>query len=273
MRLSFLFGALILFCAAPIYADSKKPPSQASLDAISARGRLLADYDRAASAASDAVQEINPKEDRVTQFVAVMDKTGWKVLFARLDKKKQNFLVAYEAVSQDSSLTKFDVKSNDPPVTVTGFPLFAVKAMATALAKFQIEEQRAYNIAALPADRGRLWVYIYPAQTSSDIWPLGGDNRYLISANGEKIIANRRMHKTIIDFPSPPTGTKIESGYHTSVLDNIPEDSDVFYVLTRRPSVPEFVVTRNFTYLINTDGSIKFHGTRQEFGRQGGIPH
>jgi len=42
------------------------------------------------------------------------------------------------------------------------------------------------------------------------------------------------------------------------VLSNRPEDSDVFYVLTRRPSIPEFVATMDKrVWMIDKDGTIK----------------
>jgi hypothetical protein len=45
-------------------------------------------------------------------------------------------------------------------------------------------------------------------------------------------------------------------GYHTAVLGDIPEDTDVFFVLSRRPSIPEMIRTRNFLYRIETDGTV-----------------
>lgn len=59
--------------------------------------------------------------------------------------------------------------------------------------------------------------------------------------------------------PAPiPTGIRVASTrYHTAVLDDIPEDTDVFHVLTRRPSVPEYVMTDAFLYAISTKCDIR----------------
>jgi hypothetical protein len=47
------------------------------------------------------------------------------------------------------------------------------------------------------------------------------------------------------------------AGYHIHVLSDVPEDSDVFLVLTRRPSVSEFIgVNGEMRYKIMEDGSI-----------------
>jgi len=69
------------------------------------------------------------------------------------------------------------------------------------------------------------------------------------------------MHKTILDFDyNDKSGQKgkTEAGFHTHVLSNRPEDSDVFYVLTRRPLIPEYVGTpAKKIYVIETDGTIR----------------
>jgi hypothetical protein len=54
----------------------------------------------------------------------------------------------------------------------------------------------------------------------------------------------------------------IEAGTHTAILDNIPEDTDVFHVLTRRPSVPEYVMTDAFLYSISPKGNIRIVSSR-----------
>ena len=70
----------------------------------------------------------------------------------------------------------------------------------------------------------------------------------------------RQMHKTILEFDLRETSTKIkkiESGIHTHVLSNTPEDSDVFYVLSRRPLIPEYIGTMDKKiYVIQVDGTI-----------------
>jgi hypothetical protein len=42
------------------------------------------------------------------------------------------------------------------------------------------------------------------------------------------------------------------------VLSDVPEDSDVFCVLSRKPSMPEYVGSKTAVYVVNTDGSIQF---------------
>jgi hypothetical protein len=95
-----------------------------------------------------------------------------------------------------------------------------------------------------------------PGQTKAGIYPLGGDARYLVSVDGTRILAKRQMHKSVIES-RPPKGKKVEAGFHTHVLSDLPEDSDVLHVLQQNPSVPEFVSTSHFLYEIAADGSIQ----------------
>jgi hypothetical protein len=126
-------------------------------------------------------------------------------------------------------------------------------------------DQRPYNVAVLPAEEGQTWVYLVPAPTKPNMWPLGGDVRYLISADGVKIMSKRQLHKSVIEVEPPKDKDNQQvAGMHTHVLDDIPEDTDVFHVLTRKPSVPEMVITKQFVFQVDPDGSIKYVGKPEE---------
>jgi len=184
--------------------------------------------------------------------------TGWKVAFGRLNDARDKFLVAYEA-TQGATLQEFTVKKLDPPQEDASFYLAAAKAIDTALHNFQ-GKQRPYNVAALPAPPNQLYVYVVPAQTKTGIYLLGGDVRYLITADGNAIVEKRQLHKTILENSdsSLPKGTTPAAGFHTHVLSDVPEDTDVFYVLTRQPPQPEYIGTMNKKlYVISTDGTIR----------------
>src|SRR5260370_42097444 len=49
-------------------------------------------------------------------------------------------------------------------------------------------------------------------------------------------------------------------GVHKHILDDIPEDTDVFLAMTRKPSTPEIIITWEYTYMLNPDGTIKYQG-------------
>lgn len=244
-----------LLLASIVFAAKKSPLSAAELAQITARGRLLAEYDQAAWHSTDAVQALKPPEGTVKRYVAEKTDAGWVVAYGRLNETQDKFLIVYEAL-QGSSLQQFTVKQNDPPKEDAGFYLHAAKAIDTALRDFQ-GEKRPYNVMVLPADSGQLYAYVVPAQTEDGIYPLGGDVRYSISGDGSSILVKRQLHKAILmrDLRNPKD---LKAQFHTHVLSDVPEDTDVFYVLSESPSVPEYVGTKAGIYVIATDGSIAF---------------
>jgi hypothetical protein len=211
-----------------VKAQTVTAPSTAELAEIAERGRALAEYDRAAWHATDAVQTANPKTTEGRHYVAKKENKRWTVLFGALNGDKSKFLISYEA-EQLAKPKEFIVTKDEPAKEATTFYLYAARALEVALADFG-RANRPYNSAVLPAtgreakdQPGLLYIYLYPAQTKAGIYPLGGDVRYLVSADGLKILNKRQMHKTVLDV-APAKGKKMVAGYHTHVLSDIPED-------------------------------------------------
>jgi hypothetical protein len=261
-----LILAILLFASVAL-AQRSNPASKAELAEITERGRQLAEYDVAAWHATDAVIAMKPTEGSVARYLAKKTDKGWIVAFGRLNEQRDKFLIVYEA-SQGASPKEFDVKKYDAPKEDTGFYFSAAKGVEIALADFR-GESRPYNVAILPARSDQLYIYVVPAQTEQGVYPLGGDVRYLMSQDGAKIVEKRQLHKSIIGFRTPPDLQKPEGGYHTAVLDDIPEDTDVLHVLVRTPSMPEWVATRQYVYRIETDGAINYLMTREAFMKIG----
>ena len=216
---------------------------------------MLAEYDSASWHATDAVKALNPAEGVVRRYIARKTDAGWVVVFGRFNETKDVFLIVYGA-TQASGPWEFTVKTYDPPQEDTGFFYIAAKAIAISLQNSQLE-RRPYNTYVLPLDSGQSYVYVLPAQTVADVYPLGGDTRFLVSADGSNIIETRRLHKTILENRSGASGTKQVAGFHTHILTDTPEDTDVFHVLRQTKPLPEFVGTQNGTYTVETDGTIK----------------
>jgi hypothetical protein len=246
----------------------KDPPTKEVLAGITERGRSLAAYDAACWHASDAVQAQHPKEGSFVRYIAHKTTKGWSVAFGRLDDKGDRFLVAYEA-NPGPKPDEFPVRAFEPPREDTGFLRSAARAIEVVLQDFVKHfrgERRPYNVAVIPAEKGQLWVYLVPAPTKPGVWPLGGDVRYLMSPEGIKIVEKRQLHNSIIENEPPPEGDpqRPVMGMHTHVLDDIPEDTDVFHVLTRKPAVPEMIATERFVYQVGVDGVITYVGTTEE---------
>lgn len=233
-------------------AGASGRPSAAELAAITERGQLLAGYDSAAWHATDAVLATHPKEGTSNRYIAHKTETGWVVDFGKLSATGDKLLVVSEAVQTGGEYT---VRSFDPAREDTGWNLAAAKGIETAMRDFHGAD-RPYNVAVLPARDGSLYVYLYPAQVKAGFYPLGADVRYRISADGTRVMEKRQMHKSIIEYGPVSSSEKEAAGYHTHVLSDVPEDSDVFLVLTRQPRVPEMVVTQHYMYTIGADGKI-----------------
>ncbi len=235
--------------------------TEAELAAITERGRALAEYDQAAWHATDAAQTANPKTVDGQVYIGKKTNGKWTVAFGVLNSDKSKFLIGYEA-QQLAEPKEFAVKKNDPVREDEGFYLLAARAIELVLAEFG-KVNRPYNAAVLPVtgtdDKNRqelLYVYFYPAQTKAGVYPLGGDVRYLVSADGLKIIEKRQMHKTVLDV-APVKGRKMVFGYHSHVLSDVPEDTDVLHVLQQDPPELEIIATPHFVYEVASDGAIR----------------
>lgn len=260
--------SLLLVSATLALAQRTSPPSKTELAQITERGRRLAEYDVAAWYGSDEVMAMKPAEGSFNRYICMKNGNVWVVSFGRLNEKRDKFLVAYEA-TQGATAKEFKAKKLEKPKEDTGFLLSAARAIDISMADFS-GAARPYNVAALPAESNQIYVYVVPAQTDSKIFPLGSDARYLVSADGLKIIEKRQLHLSIIEFSgTPEKGGTLEGSFHTAVLDDIPEDTDVFHVLSRHPSVPEWVASKKYVYRIETDGTILYLMTFEAFQKIG----
>jgi hypothetical protein len=250
--------SLVLFLTSISFAGKKKAEPDPVMPDVTARGRALYEYDQAAWHATDAVQALHPSDQSVGRYLALKSDKGWTVVFGHLNDQRDRFLIGYEA-TQGATLQEFTVQKFDPLKEDTSFYLAAAKAFDTARHDFQ-GERRPYNVAVLPAQLDQLYVYVLPAQTKAAIYPLGGDVRYLITPDGSTILEKRQLHKSILELDpnSIPKGSAPAGSVHTHVLSDVPEDTDVFHVLTRQPPQPEFIGTRNGKfYEVSTDGTIR----------------
>jgi len=251
-----VFLGLVLLVAVSAFAQQVSLPSDSQLAAISARGHLLYEYDQAVWHASDAVMATHPAKENLGRYIARETNAGWEVAFGRLNEGRDVFLIAALA-TQGKTLLDFSVKKFETLQQDTGFYLSAAKGIENTLKIFQGAD-RQYNVAVLPAPENQFYVYFVPAPTDRALYPLGADARYLVSADGGTIIEKRQLHKGIIPDGGPiPAGATIAAGTHSHVLSDVPEDTDVFHVLARRPAIPEYIGTEIAIYEVEVDGTIR----------------
>ncbi len=250
---------MVLFCCGIIQAQTPTPPTSAELSEIAARGRLIAEYDAAAWHSTDAVKATNPPKGSHTSYIGKKGEDGrWVVVFGRFDESGNSYLVTGEA-RQLASPDKFTVVLHDPPLPDKGFYFKAARAEKTALDAFnKMHPARIFNFTVLPTASDEWFVYAIPAQTDWNVLPYGGDVRYRISPDGTSILETRQMHKTVLEEGVGKEHP--EFGFHTHFLSNIPEDTDIFYALTRKARLGELLVTPKFVYEFNPDTSISVIG-------------
>lgn len=279
VRLGVTILRILVLCPALLLITSVAPaqrsplPTEAGLLEITERGRMLTEYDTAAWHSTDAVKALNPEGGKGGHYVARKVDARWVVVYGRLNETRDKFLITYEATATETP-EQFNVKKYDPPQEDSAFYLSAARAIETALAAFT-GEKRPYNTAVLPAKSGQLYVYVYPARTEADVYLVGGDVRYLVSPDGSTIRETRQLHKSIIEYKDftksgkAKEGWTAEMGVHNHILDDVPEDTDAFLAMTRKPLVCEMIITWEYTYKVCPDGTIKYEGESAKlFGKK-----
>ena len=251
---------LIVSAATIAWSEANGPPTAERLAGITTRGKLLAEYDQAARHATDAVLALKPLKGSFRRYIARKKAGRWEVAFGSISDDKSAFLIAYTA-QQGSSPEKFIAKKQKKPIGDKGFFLHAAKAIALTLDQFVESESpnRRYNVAVLPAPKEELWIYYTPAATEARFWPIGGDVRYLVDKEGNKILKRRKLHSGILDVPEKSDSV---ARIRTAVLDNVPEDTDVFHVLWAKPLLPSFIMTKDYLYKIDIDGTITYESVK-----------
>ena len=241
---------------------AQAPPNESELQEITSRGRELAGYDAAAWHGSDAVMAAKPVEGSVRFYLARNKDGHWTLAFGKFDETETKFLISYEALQQGTT-NEYRVQRHDPPEEDGDYYYRAAEARKRALADFRKENapKRPYNISVFPAPLGDWYVYAIPAQTDSSILPYGGDVRYTVSSDGKTIKDKRQMHKTVLE---EQIGKNQAFGFHTHILSDLPEDSDVFYAMTEGATEGDFVATKNFSYQIQSTGAIAYLGRTVE---------
>jgi hypothetical protein len=241
-------------------------PEQSMLDEISRRGKLLFDYDKYCAVCTDVLlAKAKPEPGRAPMYIGMQLPSGdWNFAFGKLNEGKTEFEIAYSVSMGPEKLPV--LKTHEKPVVDTDAFLKRARAIDSCAVKTK-RTAASMNYAVLPASEGSFWVYFYPATSEPHVYLLGGDVRYLVSPDGKQVTETRQMHKSILSWPNRGDNAaasapqELKAGVHSAIVDDRPEDTDVMHVLMRVPRVPEFVGTKNWIYVIETNGSIKLFST------------
>jgi hypothetical protein len=252
-RFAIILAVSLFVMGSRASGQTKDKDLKAYLAGVTERGRALYDYDQAAWHGTDTFFALHPDTNGLTHYVCTKTPKGWMVTFPKWNVMHDRLLVAYEAL-ESGGAGRFEARGYDPPREGPDDLIAKERALELALATFP-RPDRPYNSAVLPAPGGNLYVYLYPGQVKDTIWPLGGDVRFTMSADGKQIIETRQLHKAILDMESKPEEHAV-AGYHVHILSDVPEDTDVLYVLNRKPAMPEYIGAGKHIFVVDTGGTI-----------------
>jgi hypothetical protein len=265
MRHILILSVALAALSGNVVGQSEKPPTAEDLKEIAARGQDLAEYDQAAWHAGDAVEAVHPDRAVAQRYVARKTPSGWIVAWGHFDEAHAHYLITYEA-KQKANPTEYTAIKHDPEIEDADFYFLAASAQEIALKDFNASghPRRPYNISVLPAKTGEWYVYAIPGQQEWSVLPYGGDIRYTISHDGGKILDRRQMHKSVQEESMPADGKRPFFGYHNHILSDVPEDSDVFYAMTRKAQHGEWIATQKYAYEITPDFSLRYLGKTKD---------
>lgn len=230
------------------------------LDSITARGKLLAEYDFASWYATDAVLAAQPRSGLIEGYLARQKPDGlWEVVFGRLNVRRDTFYVAFRAIQRERGSQSYTTYEMRPPAAEQGYFLLAARALYVTRDDFGPKTRPFTATVAQIAGNDEWYVYYIPGPRNNRIWLSGGDIRYRVTADGRSIIEKRPLHNATNEFVAPPTkmdGSTLDFSLATIVRDDRPEDTDVFHVLVRQPRVRGLFVSRSYYFEIDTTGRI-----------------
>jgi hypothetical protein len=232
----------------------KNPVPVEQLKAVTARGKLLWEYEGVAGPASDSVIALKPSDQEVTNYFMLKKGDDWTAVFGHLNEKQDKFLITYEAMKGKND-KQFTAKKLTPAKEDDGFYLGATRAVAASVKNFT-SAKTPYNTYVLPGPSDQIYVYFLPAPTRYGVYPYGADARFLYSKDGATLIEKRQLHPTLLEDSANDKSATTGVGVHSHTLTDLPEDSDVFHVLQRRPPRQEYISTKKGVFVIAEDGSI-----------------
>jgi len=239
-------------------ARPSSPPSADSLSSITRRGRTLAIRDSIASLAAAAMTSPVVPADSIVRLIVRRSERGWEVVSGRLSNGDKIFLVT-EVSTPGIEPKRWASTTFDPPAVDTGYFANAARAIESSILMFHRSSSHTYVAMAIPAEEPPWWlVYIYPAASGDGVWPIGGDMRFRVSADGRVITESRRLHESVRQY-SVRTARSASRPWEGQpfVSGDTPEDTDVFHILQRRPALPELLRAGRFRYRVDVDGSIR----------------
>jgi hypothetical protein len=263
-------NALAAFVALPLHSSVAAPPPAAAparpsaevsakIGAILRRGRLLFDLDRAAWVATDDfLKKVrDPVAAGFKGYVVDREGKGFAVTF--YGGERDRLIARYVAHVSTGRVTSSRLLAAPEQVPLTPLQLRMAKARSVAPGPdYRPCTNASFNAAIIPPASmdEPLEMYLTSAQTTANVYPLGG--HYLLSiAPGGRLLSVRKFTNSCLNMEVPRGGGRRgqPAGLFVShLLDPLPTEIHVFMALTT--GKPIFVGIGNppHVWLVTGDG-------------------
>ncbi len=245
-------------------ASRAKPelPSDLAPDVHEAErlGRAIFDQDLASSRASDALLRAmgDEPDTRIEGWITRRRGKDWLVEF--FGPSEQGFVRFWQSEVKSFG-AEVPTHPLDPPEPLDAEAARMARARATAIAQpFRACSSR-YNTVVLPGsliDKPGYLVYLLAATSDNGEWIVGGHQRFLITADGARVLQHRPLSRGCLAVPASQHKTHSSSAWVTHVVGDAPAETHVFLSLMHQ--APLYVGTRRGIWKVAGE-KISFEGS------------
>ncbi len=223
-------------------------------------GRAIFDQDLASSRATDALIEAmgDEPDPRIDGWITRRRGQGWLVEF--FGPSPQGFVALWQ-VEVNGFGTKMPTRALNPPELLDAEGAGMAKARETAIAQPFHACSNRYNTVVLPGsliEQPGYLVYLLAATTARGEWIVGGHQRFLISADGARVVQHRPLSRGCLAVPASPSENHASSAWVTHVIGDAPAETHVFLSLLHQ--APLYVGTRRGIWKVAGE-KISFEGS------------
>lgn len=227
-----------------------------ALAEVTALGREIHRRDLFAWWASDAaVPQLTAADAEVLRgWVLDADDPSLMYFVAELDGAPHSLL---HVRCSEASSCSVERPAEPPPLSERNAAQLRAIATARQHPSFEPTSER-YNHVVVPTADSRWAVYLIAATVDPNLAMLGRHYRFLVSADGARVVDWRAFSKTALALELHPAGmpedSSVEALVVTHLLDPIPTESHVWAALNYRTKLG--VVIGSTLWMIDVDGSI-----------------
>ena len=263
-KLFLLTGIIWLFLNYSIVFAEDTPPSYEEAKRIMARGKQIAEYERATIRATDMLLEKKPDREKTGVYFAIKKDNRWWVYFGKISEDQNSFALGYSYVCPDGLYQSMKEAPNEE--VDTNMIQFA-RAIKSAFSSIEQKHHR-YNPNVFRERDGTITVYITPGNETKEV-RLGGDYKVSVSPDGLKALNVAELHRALLVFPEHRKTTV--SSWHTHLKADLPAETDVAAVLLDPSLAPHIVVGPKWITEIDEGGKIRLIGRTEQILKPQGV--